>query len=96
MSGRRARAIRRQVYGHHEHSFRPEARGVKFLQRLGGTLSASKVTQDERRTAYQHAKREWKRQGAPGPLPLRDNRRRGRVAYWETEMRRLAAWRKKQ
>ena len=95
MSGRRAKAIRRLVYGT-DYSPRPEARGVKFIKSLFKGGPDLKVTCDERRTAYQHAKRNWKRQGRPGPSPLRREPRRGRIPYWDTKGQREKAWRKKQ
>ena len=93
MSGKRAKALRRQVYGT-DYSPRREARGVKTLFNVAvGPFTT--VTYDERRTAYQHAKRDWQAQGRPGPSPLRREPRRGIVPYWDIKGQKETAWQKK-
>ena len=94
MSGKRARAIRQQVYGHHLHSFRPEARTTRTIYKLitGGTVH---VTDDERRRSYQQAKQDRKQRGKPGPSPARRQGRPNRIPYWDAKARRKQAWQKK-
>lgn len=93
MSGRRAKALRRQVYGP-DLSTKRSARGTKTVTSFAKVSYT--ITCDARRTAYQHTKRKWKRRGAPGPSPARTNRRAGRIPYWATQERKQAAWRKNQ
>ena len=92
MSGRRAKALRRQVYGT-DYSPKRSARGTKTV--VVFARASFTITCDDRRTAYQHAKRDWKAQGCPSPSPLRREPRRGTMPFWNTDAQRKKAWHKK-
>ena len=94
MSGRRAKFLRRLIYGT-DYSPRREARGTKTIFSVVGLGLLTTVTCDERRTAYQHAKRDWQAPGHPGPSPLRREPRRCTIPYWDTPGQRRKAWRNK-